>query len=416
MAGILRGLFTFHKWLNPEDLATFEEFGASARYSGYTAGGTIGAGLGQSAAQGRRIKFKTGLADWVANRFSHGLTTSLPVRSTAVMAKRPNPYSGSGGRPRKRPSYRKKKNRKGRKGKKTYRKKGTTASGVIQRYTPVIEQRVTWASKNVRSNARRAARAFKLLNVAAGATATHVETASFTIGPTVAGACATEGLFLFTGYGAASAKNGADLPSLMAIALNKAPASSLTDLRAVKQHMWVESAHIKFSLGETETGNVDTHYDIYECICIRSCGADVGAGLANMITNFLARESAPGTHGGAALTATHIAVSPYLLHEFGKYFKVYKVQSGQINGTDTLNFRRHFNINKLLNPDQFLDGNHYYFKGISRLFFVKAYGSLGLTNAQQSCSLNVNYNITYKFTMQSVTTPYVTTTIPAAVS
>lgn len=411
MANFLRGFYRFHRWLNPEDYGTtLADFRESA-YGAGAAAGSLGAGsVFETQVIGtNRIK-TTGVANFLANRLRHGIVTSVP------MPKRKGTFSGGGSVSKKtKTSHTKRRLRKKSRGKKkaNRRNKGTHGgTGVLDRYHSVSQKNTGWSNVDKKFNSlHRMGRKLQILETASGNLCTMVLSNSSSLNQTVAGACATSGFFFLTGQGCTD-NNGGDIAKMFAVCKNLAPAGALATIKANKQSLYIKDIHVKIVFGETETGNVDCDYELYECICIQTHSAtDTGATLAGLITTCLDRESAPGTHGGNALTSTHIALSPFLLHEFGQYWKVYKIQKGQLNATDTHMFERHYRVNHVFNPDRLISDTYY--AGLSRMYFIKGFGSLGLGTSEQAATLNFKIVATYRMTMDDQIIPYVVTSSAA---
>ena len=411
MAFILRNLYRFHRYINPEDTTSFREFRQAGKYAAYT-GGALGSGsLFQSQVIGtNRLRHpKTlGLANWFANRLRGGITGRIPQRlRKSIMPKRK--YNAGVFKFNTSNKRRKFARRRKWKKKQKYALKGGL-QGTLTRYQPFAQRKVGW-SKGPRSQMAKAAKMLRYISDCTGKICTFYNANHISLNdPAIAADEVRWGcLHLLTGYGVTGA-NGADICKMFCIAQNIDPTTvgRWTGILHDKKNLYLDKIHIQFSIGEVETGTVDANWDMYECVCRKdSAIGDIGDDGIDWLDATVARATRPTTHGGTALDKKFVGMTPWSGQEFGSKFKIVKYREGQCNGTDTQSFHLQYNYGKMINPDRLFTNS--WLAGLSRVFLFRNKGSLGNGTTFQASTLTVKYIIKYTFTMAGVSVPYVCT-------
>lgn len=368
MAYILRGLFRFHKYINPEDYTTYEEFARSGKYATLTAGGTIGAGLGQDAAYNRRIIYKkTGLSNWIANRFSHGITTSLPVRSKSGSS------MAAGG------------------------KYGTTGTNTMV----IRTAKGKWPKKR---KLEKAAARLRYINDATG----DVQSLLLKICSDTPSAAATSDIskgsafMLFCGQGG-GINNDKDIGRMFAQSTNTAVAGFVAASRSKSLNIYIRSCHLTISISATASSAVLV--EMYECICNRSHDAtEVDYTSTDTLQDSFIARMPPPTVAGTALTKTHYCNNPYYWHEFGMYWKIVKVTKFVVQAGQEISFSKMINLNRIIDADRLVGVD--YIKGLSRMFwFVTKAPYVGTGSSAGTWQAGINVHALYKFTNRNAEIP-----------
>lgn len=329
------------------------------------------------------------------------ISTGLPAFSNKA-PKLSHPYSGpvklgmrkvKGKRTKKR--YGKKS--RGRKGSKNLR------GNFINDKFPVSSKRVGFKGSKRRSTVFKASRALNKLADASGDIITHLEPITST-SSTTGDTCGFTAFFALTGVHCSDV-NGNDILKMFCVVNNKSSgAGNLAIMQKLKQKLFIHSVDISFYF--RESGTAQCLLDIYECVSKRTCStAEYGTTFANMLTASLARDSMPSLITANELAATDPYVTPYIMAEFGKYWKIYKQSTINVNNGTTNIYHVHINLNRYLDPDEVLIDNDY-FKGLSRMFLFRHRGDMTGANFNDS-TLNVKAEYIYRYTSAGVDGQYV---------
>lgn len=254
----------------------------------------------------------------------------------------------------------------------------------------------------------RLAKALQNLETLQGDKITHVEQVEITA-TTTGDAVGFTGLTVFTGHGV-SENNGKDLGKMFCVGLNIASAGGIANIALSKKKLFLYSAHLNFFFEENGTGQA--YITIYECVARKSLTTDeVGANISSVITNCLNKGLKPSNVTGATVSSTDPWMDPYMMTEFGKWFKV-KKQTDLYNNATSNKYHMYIPVNRFIDPDQITTND--YIAGLSRMILIRYHGDLTTGADFNDSSILIKCQITYRYTCEDVDGHYVVQTVTAA--
>lgn len=290
------------------------------------------------------------------------------------------------------------------KGKSGYGSKG---SSVVNSQFPSKQFKPGRSSKARGGRLLALSKALQNVEALQGDTVTHIENIEYSAS-TTGDTSTTTGLFILTGAGCGD-NNGGDLYKILVAAFNLANTGGIATSLASKKKVFIFSVHVNFYM--RESGTAQALVDYYECTARRSCDvSEYGSSVNAMQTTSTSRDAIPSALTAVATSTTDSFASPFMWHEFGKYWKIKLVKQFNLNNGTTQNWSRHYTINKFIDPDTL--SIHDYIAGMSRMFMFKTRGDLTGTNFNDS-TVNVKCEITYRYTAEDVDGSYCFHTVTA---
>lgn len=203
------------------------------------------------------------------------------------------------------------------------------------------------------------------------------------------------------------AENWGDLNRVFGHAFNTLTAAAFA--ADERNSLFLRSVNVEFSIRDSATSNAKLK--IYECICRKSAQAQ---GNLNSIASsgwstFVNAEVDPARSltGTAALTGTHSAWTPFMMHNFCKHFKILKTHDIYLESSQSIYFKKSYRFNKLISPKQFHD--HDVIKGLSRIFIFQVYGDLDTTTGEPSAAgVKIEMNVNHVYSTQGTQTNVIT--------